>query len=83
VLYHNVVEPSEEVRLLLCRMARSLVAVLLERGAGAVLHPYFHEVVMVFQANLSDPYPVSRFALCLSSREEGWWLTRVSSLGRT
>lgn len=33
---------------------------MLERGTGAVLHPYFHELILFLHAQLHDPSPVSR-----------------------
>jgi hypothetical protein len=54
----KVVEPSEELRLLLCQLLGSLISTLLDRGAGPVIHPYFHETVLFFQSQLHDPFPV-------------------------
>ena len=62
---HKVVEPSEEIRLGLCRLLHTLVQALLNRNAGAVIHPYFHETILFFQAQLHDPFPVR-------GRMHGW-----------
>ena len=62
-LVHNaatitVVEPSEEVRLLLC----SLISALLKAGVGygtlSCLNPYFSDLILILQSQLRDPYPV-------------------------
>jgi len=55
---HRVVESSEEIRLGLCRLVKTLVQSLLDHHAGAVIHPYFHDSVLFFQAHLHDPFPV-------------------------
>ena len=62
-LVHNaatitVVEPSEEVRLLLC----SLISALLKAGVGygtlSCLNPYFADLILILQSQLRDPYPI-------------------------
>ncbi|GMH58956.1 hypothetical protein TL16_g02727 [Triparma laevis f. inornata] len=61
-LVHNsskvtVVEPSEEVRLMLC----NLISALLKSGVGygslQHLNPYFSDLVLILQSQLRDPFP--------------------------
>lgn len=63
---HKVVEPSEEIRLLLCRLIHQLLQATLERGAGQILHPYFHDLILFLQDQLHDPFPDLRIEACLA-----------------
>ena len=76
-LVHNsskvtVVEPSEEVRLMLC----NLISALLKSGVGygslQHLNPYFSDLVLILQSQLRDPFP----QLKVRSREERTTTTR-------
>ena len=40
-----VVEPSEEIRLLLCDLVGTIIDVLSLKKAGAILRPYFDDIV--------------------------------------
>ena len=57
VYVHTVHEPSEEVRLLLCRLARRAFFSALRSGGQASIGPYFHDAVRIFQAASVDPFP--------------------------
>mmetsp|Transcript_11682 Transcript_11682/g.21301 ORF Transcript_11682/g.21301 Transcript_11682/m.21301 type:complete len:801 (-) Transcript_11682:26-2428(-) len=57
---HQVSEPSEEIRLLLCQMLGTLVDSLLSRDLHSMLGPYFHDTIMFFHACAVDPFPTLR-----------------------
>ncbi|KAG5177053.1 hypothetical protein JKP88DRAFT_333726 [Tribonema minus] len=60
----RVVEPSEELRLLLCRLAGGVARALSARGAAAVLRPYFDDAVLLLACQLRDPYPTLKAEAC-------------------
>mmetsp|Transcript_8008 Transcript_8008/g.15970 ORF Transcript_8008/g.15970 Transcript_8008/m.15970 type:complete len:1121 (-) Transcript_8008:54-3416(-) len=53
----TVVEPSEEVRLLLCDLISSLLKAGVGYGTLSCLNPYFSDLVLILQSQLRDPYP--------------------------
>lgn len=53
----SVVEPSEEIRLLLCDLLESLVRAGSARNEINSLDPYFADIVLALYSNLRDPYP--------------------------
>ena len=54
---HIVIEPSEEIRFLACKVLNSLLSRIIELEASSVLHPYFHEIIKYLQVQLKDPFP--------------------------
>lgn len=75
VVVHKVVETSEEVRLLLCKLVHLLVQRTSDLKSSSIMLPYFHDIVMFTQFNLSDPFPDLRQEACfclskLASRAE-------------
>jgi nitrogen regulatory protein PII len=54
---HKVVEPSEEVRLLLCQLLGTMLERCIQNNAAAQMQPYFHETVVFIQAQVNDPFP--------------------------
>ena len=60
----KVVEPSEEIRHLACRVLCTLLRRALALGASSILHPYFHEAVMYLQMQLKDPFPDLKAEAC-------------------
>ena len=54
----DVVEPSEEVRLLLCDVVGSLLKAGVSYGSLSILNPYFSDLILILQSQLRDPYPV-------------------------
>ncbi|GMI08153.1 hypothetical protein TrVE_jg12485 [Triparma verrucosa] len=61
-LVHNsskvtVVEPSEEVRLMLCNLISALLKAAVGYGSLQHLNPYFSDLVLILQSQLRDPYP--------------------------
>ncbi|GMH56157.1 hypothetical protein TrRE_jg12906, partial [Triparma retinervis] len=54
----EVVEPSEEVRLLLCDVVGALLKAGVSYGSLSILNPYFSDLVLILQSQLRDPYPV-------------------------
>lgn len=63
-LTHTVVEESEEIRNLSCKVLGSLLRRTIAIGASSVLHPYFHEIVMYLQMQLRDPFPDLKAEAC-------------------
>ena len=64
LLTHVVVEPSEEIRLLLCQTLETLLHRLVSLGAVTVLKPYFSDLVLYLQAQLRDPFPDLKILAC-------------------
>ena len=64
VLVHNVIEESEEIRNLSCKVLGTLLRRAVEIGASSVLHPYFHEIIMYLQMQLRDPFPDLKAEAC-------------------
>jgi len=60
----KVVEPSEEIRHLACRVLCTLLRRAVALGASSILHPYFHEAVMYLQMQLKDPFPDLKAEAC-------------------
>ena len=54
----RVVEPSEEIRHLACRVLCTLLRRALQLGTSSILHPYFHEAVMFLQVIPLGPVSV-------------------------
>ena len=52
-LTHSVIEESEEIRLLACKTLGCLLRKTVAIGASSVLHPYFHEITMYLQMQVS------------------------------
>lgn len=65
-LVHNVVEESEELRNLSCKVLGMLLRRSIALGASSILHPYFHEIIMFLQMQLKDPFPDLRAEACAS-----------------
>jgi hypothetical protein len=59
-----VVEPSEEIRLLLCQTIDALLLRLTALGALAIVQSYFSDVVLFLQTQLRDPYPELKMLAC-------------------
>jgi hypothetical protein len=64
VATHTVVESSEEIRHLACRTLGCLVRKMISAGGSAILHPYFHEIIMYLQTQLRDPFPELKQEAC-------------------
>jgi hypothetical protein len=64
ILTHSVVEESEEIRNLSCKVLGSLLRKTAAIGASSMLHPYFHEVIMYLQMQLRDPFPDLKAEAC-------------------
>jgi hypothetical protein len=61
---HRIVEPSEEIRLLMCACLSSLVHRVVQLGSTSILHPYFEEIVLFAQSQLRDPFPEVKIVIC-------------------
>ena len=61
---HIVIEPSEEIRYLLCDTLTSLISKLVALDATSILQPYFHDIVIFTQVQLKDPYPELKILAC-------------------
>eukprot|EP00620_Florenciella_sp_RCC1587_P019755 CAMPEP_0182570508 /NCGR_PEP_ID=MMETSP1324-20130603/10808_1 /TAXON_ID=236786 /ORGANISM="Florenciella sp., Strain RCC1587" /LENGTH=1097 /DNA_ID=CAMNT_0024784913 /DNA_START=27 /DNA_END=3316 /DNA_ORIENTATION=+ len=61
---HTVVEPSEEMRLLVLKMLSATVTSILMRGSSTLIHPYFHDIILFLQCQLRDPYPDVKIEAC-------------------
>lgn len=61
---HAVIEQSEELRLLTCRVLGTLIKRVGELNAFTILHPYFHEIILFLQFQLRDPYPDLKLEAC-------------------
>ena len=61
----EVVEHSEELRLLSCQMLRTLLVRLQSFQATSALHPYFEDVVVFTQAQLKDQYSEINISACI------------------
>ena len=64
MLTYSVVEESEEIRNLSCKVLGTLLRKAAAIGASSMLHPYFHEVVMYLQMQLRDPFPDLKAEAC-------------------
>lgn len=64
ILTHSVIEESEEIRNLSCKVLGSLLRKTAAIGASSMLHPYFHEVIMYLQMQLKDPFPDLKAEAC-------------------
>ena len=62
VYRHIVMEPSEEVRELHCKLLSTLLDAVIRKEAYAVLGPYFHDTILFLHASAVDPYPTLRVA---------------------
>eukprot|EP00939_MAST-03C_sp_MAST-3C-sp1_P005060 g5060.t1 len=60
----TVKEPSEEIRLKLCRFVRAIHGAALKRDALALVLPYFHDITIFVQAMLRDPYAAAKREAC-------------------
>ena len=60
VYKHNVKEPSEEVRLLVCKLLCTVVESLISRNLHTQLLPYLHDTIMFLHASAVDPFPALR-----------------------
>lgn len=60
----HVIEPSEELRLELCRTFSCLLRGLLVRDAVMILDAYFPEMIYSLQASLKDPFPNVKVEAC-------------------
>ena len=54
----EVIEPSEEVRLLLCDIVGSLLKAGINYGSVSILNPYFSDLILILQSQLRDPFPL-------------------------
>jgi hypothetical protein len=61
---HRIVEPSEEIRLLMCGCLSSLVNRVVQLGSTSILHPYFEEIILFAQSQLRDPFPEVKLVIC-------------------
>lgn len=64
ILTHQVIEMSEEIRLLSCKSLYSLIQRVIHLKSSAILHPYFQEIVIFLQTQLRDPYPELKILAC-------------------
>jgi hypothetical protein len=53
---HRVVEPSEEIRLKMCRLLATIVRRAVECESIQVLHPYFNDIALFAASNVNDPF---------------------------
>ena len=87
ILTHSVVEESEEIRNLSCKVLGSLLRKTAAIGVSSMLHPYFHEVIMYLQMQLRDPFPDLKAEACgvleLLARTEEFNSGEVISLCNT
>ena len=60
----EVVEGSEEVRLMLCDVVGALLKSAVYNGTLGCLNPYFPDFVLILQSQLRDPFPILK---CRSS----------------
>ena len=63
-LIHHVVEESEEIRYLLCKLLGCLLKRTIFSKSSSILHPYFHEIVMYLQMQIRDPFPELKAEAC-------------------
>lgn len=54
----QVVEKSEELRLLLCGMISSVIRGAIGRGCMSILNPYFVDIILALHSLLRDPFPL-------------------------
>lgn len=71
----NVIETSEEIRLLAVSCVGALVNKLIRDSSQSIIHPYFHELIMFLQAQLRDTFPdvkieASRILELLAGQED-------------
>ena len=63
-LVHHVIEESEEIRYLLCKVLGTLIRRTMFLNASSILHPYFHEIIMYLQMQVRDPFPELKAEAC-------------------
>lgn len=61
-----IVEPSEEIRLLVCEALAQLIDRVRVLQAFPILHPYFEDLILFLQVQLRDPYPDLKLTACLA-----------------
>lgn len=59
-----VLEPAEEVRLLLCRITMAVVTRATATRSASLLHPYAHGLILAAHAFAVDPFPDLRVEGC-------------------
>ena len=62
----SVVEQSEEIRCIMCRVVGVLIKRTITLGSSQVLHSYFHELIMYLQMQIKDPFPDLKIEACKS-----------------
>ena len=60
----NVIENSEECRLLLCKVLSSIIRGHLFRGTISVVSPYFSDFIFSLQRCIRDPFPEVKIESC-------------------
>ena len=61
---HSVIEPSEELRIGLCRTFSCLLRSILSNGAEATLDKYYPDIIFSLQTSLLDPFPDLNIEAC-------------------
>lgn len=60
----TIVEPSEEIRLLLATSILTLLQTVNKYQSHSILHPYFNEIILFTQAQLLDVFPEVKYVAC-------------------
>lgn len=64
LLSSSVVEPSEEIRLLLAKLVGKIVETAVQAGAASTLRPYFDDIMLLLACQLRDPFPDLKVEAC-------------------